>query len=409
MMIEQVETSSTIALDRLNFFYAQIIQACQEYFLHPHHLGKMIAYTLKDRDVLNKIEKKEVLTTYDERHLEEYLLRVFKEVLPQWSNIARSRAEAEKFKEEQLKRIAEQKRKELEEQERQKALEADPIYREKQRQKALLASYDINEQDLKSNIRHKLLVIINQLKKKKRLSQEDSIWLNSEGYHFFNSKIRHAFHRLEANFYLEQYQKDKNQVWHAINASSQLRKCKASLEAEDLLISIQLKGKKDSKLLSAYFTTLGGVRRDLHKTKIAIENASKAHHLTPKNYRPCTLLGAIYMETYQYTLGHEWYEKASVLGAPDQSIQADLKSIIMKLDKTKRSEMIDHLLKLDAKTYQWLKTLKIHSITARPSKKKEGNGSSAKNEQDKPAQNPPKPKHKTDTPKAKSAVNQSKT
>lgn len=64
------------------------------------------------------------------------------------------------------------------------------------------------------------------------------------------------------------------------------------------------------------------------------------------------------METHQYTLGHEWYEKASKRGATDQSINADLKSILSKMDKVKRNEMIDHLLKLDPQTYSWLKSLK---------------------------------------------------
>ena len=65
------------------------------------------------------------------------------------------------------------------------------------------------------------------------------------------------------------------------------------------------------------------------------------------------------METYQYTLGHEWYEKAIERGATDQSVNADLKSIISKMDKTKRNEMIEHLLKLDHLTYSWLKSLKV--------------------------------------------------
>ena len=42
------------------------------------------------------------------------------------------------------------------------------------------------------------------------------------------------FHRVEADFYLKQYEVTKSD-WHAINASSQLRKCKASKEAEKFL------------------------------------------------------------------------------------------------------------------------------------------------------------------------------
>ena len=63
------------------------------------------------------------------------------------------------------------------------------------------------------------------------------------------------------------------------------------------------------------------------------------------------------METHQYTLGHEWYEKASKLGATNQSINADLKSIIVKMDKAKRKEMVEYLLKLNPQAYEWLKSL----------------------------------------------------
>ncbi|WP_053578134.1 hypothetical protein [Acinetobacter sp. TTH0-4] len=209
---------------------------------------------------------------------------------------------------------------------------------------------------------------MNKLENETRLSQDEAVWLNTIGKKFFSTKVRHKFHRLEANYYLQEYAKNTKNIWNAINASSQLRKCQESLEAEEFLEKISTNDIKDKKLLSAYFTTLGGVRRDLRKVKFAIDNASKAHNLTPDNYRPCTLLGAIYMETYQYSLGHEWYEKASERGATNQSINADLKSIISKMDKAKRHEMIEHLLKLDHHTYSWLKSLKTAVVNNPKSK-----------------------------------------
>lgn len=60
------------------------------------------------------------------------------------------------------------------------------------------------------------------------------------------------------------------------------------------------------------------------------------------------------METHNYTLGHEWYEKARARGAPENSINAELKSILFKLDYRKRSEMIMSLLKKDQTLYGWL-------------------------------------------------------
>ncbi len=252
--------------------------------------------------------------------------------------------------------------------EKQKPLESDPVYIAKQKEKALLKKYDINEY-LSGTLPTELSEILSKLDRETRLSQDEAVWLNTIGKEFFSTKVRHKFHRLEADYYLQEYAKDTENIWNAINASSQLRKCQGSLEAEELLEKISINGIKNKKLLSAYFTTLGGVRRDLRKVKVAIDNASKAHNLTPDDYRPCTLLGAIYMETYQYTLGHEWYEKASERGATNQSINADLKSIISKMDKVKRNEMIEHLLKLDPYTYSWLKSLKTAVVNNPKSKK----------------------------------------
>ncbi len=153
------------------------------------------------------------------------------------------------------------------------------------------------------------------------------------------------------------------------------------------------------------------MRRDLHKVKVAIDNASKAHNLTPDNYRPCTLLGAIYMETSQYTLGHEWYEKASERGATNQSINADLKSIISKMDKTKRNEMIEHLLKIAPRTYSWLKPLKTATPVVQKPKSKQNKVDPSVKAQKKAS--PPHPKKNaqkqgTKTPNVKQPVNPSK-
>jgi hypothetical protein len=49
--------------------------------------------------------------------------------------------------------------------------------------------------------------------------------------------------------------------------------------------------------------------RDLERRSVAIEMGEKAHALMPKDYRPCTLLGAVHMELHHFEKGHEWYEK----------------------------------------------------------------------------------------------------
>ena len=335
----------------LDTFENKLLNLCQEYFLD---LSKSeLLQTGRSKDILEKYKENKSLSNFEQAYINEYLLRSLTQFLPSFLKRTANKVELERFTEE--KAFQEKLRQEAIE--KQKLLESDPVYIAKQKEQALLKKYEINEY-ISGALPIEISEILSKLDREIRLSQDEAVWLNTLGKKFFSSKVRHKFHRLEANYYLQEYKKNVKNIWNAINASSQLRKCQASLEAEGLLESITVSDKKDKKLLSAYFTTLGGVRRDLRKVNVAIDNASKAHNLTPDNYRPCTLLGAIYMETYQYTLGHEWYEKAIERGATDQSVNADLKSIISKMDKAQRNEMIEHLLKLDPYTYSWLKSLK---------------------------------------------------
>ena len=355
----------------LNTFENQLLALCQNYFLDMSN--SELAITNRSQDILKKYREKQNLRKSEKAYINEYVLRSLNSFLPKFqqkiiSIVEVERLAEEKFYQETLKKEAIEK---------QKRLESDPIYIANQKLKSLLKKYEIDEYLLKT-LPEELSEILNKLDNQIRLSEVEAVWLNTADKQFFTSKVRHTFHRLEANYYLQEYQKNTKNIWNAINASSHLRKCQASSESEELLEIIEFKQIKDKKLSSAYFTTLGGVRRDLHKYKVAIENALKAHHVTPENYRPCTLLGAIYMETYQYTLGHEWYEKATKRGATDQSINADLKSILSKMDKVKRNEMIDHLLKLDPHAYSWLKSLKT-AVVNNPKTKQNKIERSAKN------------------------------
>ena len=261
------------------------------------------------------------------------------------------------LKKQQEKLAQERKVREQAERERRKKLESDPKYIERQKEKNLIKKYDIYLYDIVDKHRSKLINILKLLDNNQRLSEQDAIWLNSEGRQFFTDELKIKFHRVEADFYINEYKTTKLH-WHAINASSQLRKAKASKEAEKFLENTEISLNKNKKLLSAYFTTLGGVKRDIRKVDTAIECGVKAHENNSQDYRPCTLLGAIYMENHEYTLGHDWYSKARDRGAPEKSINADLRSILLKLDKSKRIEMIASLLKKDPYLYSWLKDIK---------------------------------------------------
>ncbi len=105
-----------------------------------------------------------------------------------------------------------------------------------------------------------------------------------------------------------------------------------------MLAAIDVNQQPDRKLQSALCTTYGGVKRDLGQRGKALDLGTKAHDLTPQDFRPCTLLGAVYIELGAYELGRDWYNKAEARGASEKSIDDDLRSIFcVRTQHAKRS------------------------------------------------------------------------
>ncbi|WP_422414300.1 MULTISPECIES: hypothetical protein [unclassified Endozoicomonas] len=119
-------------------------------------------------------------------------------------------------------------------------------------------------------------------------------------------------------------------------------------------------------------TTHGGAKRDQRLTKDAIRMGEEAHKVTPKNFRPCTLLGAIYMETGQLSLGHEWYQKAIERGFSENAMDSELKSIFMKADKAGREKLKAFLLKENAARFAWVRRLPPSSQLSKKCPKNSG-------------------------------------
>ena len=74
----------------------------------------------------------------------------------------------------------------------------------------------------------------------------------------------------------------------------------------------------------------------------------------PKDFRACTLLGAVHMELQPFAEGHEGYEKARERGAAEQGVDSELRSIFQQLDSVGREAMKNFLLAEDSHRYQWL-------------------------------------------------------
>lgn len=258
---------------------------------------------------------------------------------------------------EEVKRDLERKARDKEEAARRRLLEQDPKYIAQKRSKALLEKYGVDGSVKKDHLDH-LLGILNKLEAGQRLV-EDEVWLKSIGKDYFKEKLKYKFHAIEAEFYIKAFDSTKN-IWNALSASSHLRKSGSSQRADQLLDSIKkIDQEKNSKLRSAFHTTYGGVKRDLEQFTLAISYAKKAHQLTPDGFQPCTLLGAIYMETHEYLLGHDWYEKAVKNGYKVDDVDTDLMKILRKLDKSKQRDMSVELLKIDKDRYQFLKSFSL--------------------------------------------------
>lgn len=231
-------------------------------------------------------------------------------------------------------------------QEEQERLEAE---------RRFLSSFDIDK--VITEDRKTLFPILHKLELKERLLEEEAAWLETKGKSYFqkDGKVYQAYHYLEAMHYLDSFKINKN-LWHAVNASSHLRKANRAMQAETLLMGIaqnKFSG-KDKKQKSALLTTFGGAKRDLGKFSEGIEMAQQAHDLSPKDYRPCTLLGALHFEIREYSTGSAWFDKAEKLGAPQQSADAEIKAIYRKADKDGKKKLKDYLLNLNPQRYAWL-------------------------------------------------------
>lgn len=229
----------------------------------------------------------------------------------------------------------------------------DPRNIAKAKQKALRQKYGINSFVEQMQFA-KLMDILKRMDAGNRMLEEEAVWLQTEAEEHYTFEVKHRYHENEARFYFGEFVKTKD-AWAAVNASKHYRKCNLVSTADVMLSSVDINSKNDLKLKSALCTTHGGVKRDLMMLDDALALGEKAHQITPKDFRPCTLLGAVHMEIGNYDLGQLWYKKAEERGAEIKSIDSDIRSIFFRADKIKQDALRIHLLNIDATRYSWAK------------------------------------------------------
>ena len=233
-----------------------------------------------------------------------------------------------------------------------RAQESDPKYIAKVKNQALRARFGV---DLFIEQEHfsRLMNILHRLDDGNRLTDDDVLWLTTEGHIYFSESLRTAFHAREAAFFVDEYLRTSD-PWNAVNASGHFRKCAEARKAHELLTSIPPDRQKVPKLRSAIATTHGGVMRDLNRLDEALKLGNQAHAFTPRDFRPCTLLGAVNFELGHFDTARDWYAKAIERGATKRSIDFDLRGIFLRADPVRREKIRAFLLLEDPDRYSWV-------------------------------------------------------
>jgi len=241
-----------------------------------------------------------------------------------------------------------------------RAFDADPENIAKSKQLKLRGKYGFS-QFVDKNHYPQLMDIVRRIDQGERLSKNEVAWLMTTGNktdnsykNYYTEELREGYHQNEAEFHANEFKKKKD-PWLAVNASGHYRKGNRAAIADLMLSGIDVGRVKNLKLKSALCTTHGGVKRDLNKKEDALALGEQAHSLTPQDYRPCTLLGAVNIEMGHYELGHSWYAKAVDRGYTEEGVDAELRGIFMRADESEREKLREYLLEIDLYRYNWAK------------------------------------------------------
>ncbi|MEH6465582.1 MAG: hypothetical protein V7771_17000 [Shewanella psychromarinicola] len=184
------------------------------------------------------------------------------------------------------------------------------------------------------------------------ISIDEKKWLVSQG--IVSDLIDKKYHLHLAHQHFQNW-KQKSLPWELVNASAAYRKAEVLTKIKKALdesypFNIP---KNEKKLKSALLTTYGGVCRDLKDYVNSIKLGLEAHKVTPLNFRPCTLLGAVYLSTGEFDLGHEWYGKAKERGFSQDAYDNDIKSVYFRASDEMKNRLKQNLIATGHK-YKWL-------------------------------------------------------
>ena len=232
------------------------------------------------------------------------------------------------------------------------AMENDPVLRRKREARELRDRFGIGF--IETEHYPRAMRLLKQVASGNRLTAEDVAWLSTEAVDCWTDALQQAWHRLEAEA-LTMAWEDGGDLWDAVNASAHWRKAAKSEKALEVTGAALAKAGRSPKPRSALLTTRGGAMRDAGRLTEARTLGLEAHELTPADFRPCTLLGAVSMGLGDLAAGHEWYAKAEDLGAERRAIDQDLRALLIRSEPDARDRIRNFLLEQDPERFAWLR------------------------------------------------------
>lgn len=231
------------------------------------------------------------------------------------------------------------------------AIANDPELRRKREAKELRQRFGIGY--IEPEHYRRVMPVLRKMSNNQRIQLDDVAWLQAEVEYCWTDSLQKAWHTLEAQFLTKAWETG-NDAWDAVNASAHWRKAGKSDVAAELTALALKKIGLAPKLKSALNTTRGGALRDLHCLDEAKMSGLAAHDLTPKDFRPCTLLGAVCIELGDLAAGHAWYVDAEKRGATSRSIDQELRSLLSRALPDEQGRIREFLIAQDPMRFAWL-------------------------------------------------------
>lgn len=229
----------------------------------------------------------------------------------------------------------------------------DPAVRRRQENKQLRSKFTVGY--IEPEHFPRAMRLLRALCRGARLAPMDVAWLQTKAVGCWTDAVASAWHRIEAEILTSAWRKE-GKLWDAVNASSHWRKAGQPDEALRLTGETQASTAiSDAKVQSALATTRGGAMRDLGRFEEAQACGKSAHDLAPKDYRPCTLLGAVHFQLGDLAAGYRWFAKAEQLGAGRAIVDQDIKSLLARVPPDEKARIRTFLLNQDPERFAWLK------------------------------------------------------